>query len=125
MAAVKMRKNDIILAAVLVVIAALIWLFIYMARSEGAYVLVTVDGEVFGEYPLDTDAEICIGDDESYNILVIKDGSAAITKASCPDKLCVNQGEINYDGQSIICLPNKVVVEVQGGEMSDYDAVAK
>ena len=125
MAAVKMRKNDIILAAVLVVIAALIWLFIYMARSEGAYVLVTVDGEVFGEYPLDTDAEICIGDDESYNILVIKDGSAAITKASCPDKLCVNQGKINYDGQSIICLPNKVVVEVQGGEMSDYDAVAK
>ena len=120
-----MRKNDIILAAVLVVIAALIWLFIYMARSEGAYVLVTVDGEVFGEYPLDTDTEIRRGDDESYNILVIKDGSAAITEASCPDKLCVNQGKISYDGQSVICLPNKVVVEVRGGEKSDYDAVAK
>ena len=120
-----MRKNDIILAAALIVIAALIWLFIYMARSEGAYVTVTVNGEVFGQYPLDTDAEIRIGDGESYNLFIIKDGSAEIAEASCPDKLCVNQGKISFDGQSIICLPNKVVVEVRGGEKSDYDAVAK
>lgn len=125
MAALKKRKNDVLLAVALVAIAALIWLFTYLNRSEGASVSVTVNGEVFGEYPLDTDAEIRIGEGESYNILVIKDGEAQITEASCPDKLCINQGKISYEGQSIICLPNKVVVEVQGGESSDYDAVAK
>lgn len=119
------RKNDIILAAVVIVFAALLWFGIRILRSEGASVLVTVDGEVFGEYPLDTGAEIRIGDGETYNLLVIKDGKAQITEASCPDKLCVKQGEISFDGQSIICLPNKVVVTVTGGEQSDYDAVAK
>lgn len=119
------RKNDIILAAVVIVFAVLLWLGIRMLRSEGASVLVTVDGEVYGEYPLDTDAQIRIGDDNAYNLLVIKDGEAELAQASCPDKLCVKQGKISFDGQSIICLPNKVVVTVTGGEQSDYDAVAK
>lgn len=121
----KKRKNDIILAAVLITIAALIWLLTYLSRSEGASVLVTVDGEVFGEYPLATDTEIRIGDAENYNILVIENGTAHISEASCPDKLCVHQGKISYEGQSLICLPNKVIVEVVGGEKSGYDAVAK
>ena len=121
----KKRKNDLILIAGLVVLAALVWLVLSLTQSAGAYVLVTVDGAAYGQYPLDTDAEIRIGDDTSYNILVIKDGKAEISEASCPDKLCVRQGEVSYDGQSIICLPNKVVVTVSGGEQSGYDAVAK
>ena len=119
------HKNDIMLAALVIVLAALLWVGIRLTQSEGASVMVTVDGELFGEYPLDKDAEIRIGEGEKYNLLVIKDGEAQIAEASCPDKLCVNQGKISFDGQSIICLPNKVVVEVKGGEQSDYDAVAK
>ena len=119
------RKNDIILAVLVVAFAALLWLGIRLTQSEGAYVVVTVDGEVFGQYPLDTDTEVRIGDEDAYNLLVIEDGQAQFTQASCPDKLCVNQGKISFDGQSIICLPNKVVVAVRGGEKSGYDAVAK
>ncbi len=121
----KKRKNDIILLAAVIIIAALIWLYTSMTQNNGAYAVVTVDGAVYGTYPLDTDTEIRIGDDEHFNILVIKDTKAEITEASCPDKLCVKQGTAEYDGQSIICLPNKVVVEIRGGEQSDYDAVAK
>ncbi len=121
----KKRKNDIILLAAILIIAALIWFFVRTTRSEGAVAVVTIDGEIFGTYPLNKNAEIRIGDDGHYNILVIKDGAAEITEASCPDKLCVHQGKVKYDGQSIICLPNKVVVEITGGEQSEYDAVAK
>ena len=121
----KKRKNDIILLAAVIIVAALIWGFTRITQKDGAYAVVTVDGAVYGVYPLDTDTEIRIGDNESYNLLVIKDGKAEVTEASCPDKLCVKQGEAEYDGQSIICLPNKVVVEIRGGEESDYDAVAK
>lgn len=119
------RKYDMILAAAIVLIAALIWLFVYLTRSEGASVLVTVDGKTYGEYPLNTNAEIRIGGEEKFNLLVIKDGEAEVVEASCPDKLCVHQGKISFNGQSIICLPNKLIVEVTGGEQSDYDAVAK
>ena len=121
----KKRKNDIMLVAVIGFIALLLWLIIYITRSEGAFVRVTVDGGEYGTYPLDADAEIFIRGDGAYNILVIKDGEAAVLDASCPDKLCMHQGKIRYDGQSIICLPNKVVVEIVGGGQSEYDAVTR
>lgn len=119
------RKNDIILAVLVLALAAVLWFVIGASQSKGAYVAVTVDGEVFGEFPLNKDAQIRVGNEDAYNLLVIKDGEAQIDEASCPDKLCVNQGKISFDGQSIICLPNKVVVAVRGGEKSGYDAVAK
>jgi len=122
---VKKRKNDIILVAVIGLLAILLWLGIYFTQNEGAYAYVTVKNAEYGKYPLDTDTEIRIGDGSTYNILVIKDGKAEVTEASCPDKLCVHQGKVHYDGQSIICLPNKVVVEIVGGEQSKVDAVVK
>lgn len=119
------RKSDLILVIALVLLAALLWLVLRLTRSEGAYVRVTVDGEIYGEYKLSEDTEIRIGDDNSFNLLLINDGEASVTEASCPDKLCVHQGKIHYDGQSVVCLPNKVVVEVVDGEQSEYDAVAR
>lgn len=121
----KKHKNDIILLVVIIAVAGLVWLGITLTRTEGAYVSVTVAGELYGTYPLDTDAEIRIGEDEDYNVLIISEGKAQISEASCPDKLCVKQGAIQYDGQSIICLPHKLVIEIKGGESSDIDAVAK
>ena len=121
----KKWKNDIILVGIIAFAAALLWLGIYLTRSEGTYIRVAVDGELFGEYPLNTDVEIRIGDETSYNMLIIENGEASIAEASCPDKLCVHQGKIQYDGQSIVCLPNKLVIEVIGGEKSEYDVVAK
>ncbi len=122
---VKKRKNDIILVAAIGLVAILLWLGIHLSQKEGAYVNVTINGAEFGKYPLDTDTEIRIGDGSTYNVLVIKDGEAEVAEASCPDKLCVHQGKVHYNGQSIICLPNKAVFEIVGGEKSKVDAVVK
>lgn len=46
--------------------------------------------------------------------LRIEDGEAWIQKASCPNKLCVRQGRISRPGESIICLPNKIVITIKG-----------
>ena len=44
--------------------------------------------------------------------------------AECPDKLCMRQGAISRDGQTIVCLPHKLVVEVIGGEKEAYDSIS-
>lgn len=121
----KKRKYDIAFIAAIALIAALLWLVLFLTRTEGAFVRVTVDGELYGEYVLNTDVEMRIGDAINYNILKIENGEASFVEASCPDKLCVHQGNIHYDGQSIVCLPNKVVAEIISGEQSEIDAVAK
>ncbi|MGM9527013.1 MAG: NusG domain II-containing protein [Oscillospiraceae bacterium] len=121
----KRRKNDLILIFAALLLAAALWGALAVFRSEGAYALVTVNGEEYGRYALDKDTQQSIISGEHSNLLVISEGGARISEADCPDKLCVNQGEIRYSGQSIICLPHKVVVEIIGGERSNIDAVVR
>ena len=59
------------------------------------------------------------------NTLVIEDGAVSVTQADCPDKVCVAQGAIRYNGETIVCLPNRVVVEVTGAEEPSFDSIAK
>ena len=83
---------------------------------------ITVDGEVFGTYDLTEDQTVEIDD---TNRLVIKDGEARMEWADCPDQICVDHRAVSRNGESIICLPNQVVVTVASSEESDVDAVAQ
>ena len=121
-----MKKNDVILIAVLLVVALLtaggmrIWQM--NNTKDTANVVVTIDGEVYGTYPLSEDrTEMIELPDGSYNILVISGGYADVTEASCPDQICVKHNHIRYSKESIVCLPNKVVVTVEGGEENEID----
>ena len=58
------------------------------------------------------------------NVLQIKNGKADMVSADCPDQLCVNQKAISKNKESIICLPNKIIVEVDSHQNSQYDAVS-
>ena len=86
------------------------------------YVERTVDGEVFGTYGLTEDQTVEIDD---TNRLVIKDGEARMEWADCPDQICVDHRAVSRNGESIICLPNQVVVTVASSEERDVDAVAQ
>ena len=121
-----MKKNDVILIAALLVAALLtaggmrIWQM--NNTKDSANVVVTIDGEVYGTYPLSEDRTERIElPDGSYNILIISDGYADVTEASCPDQICVKHNHIRYSKESIVCLPNKVVVTVEGGEENEID----
>lgn len=60
------------------------------------------------------------------NTVVVEDGFAYVINASCPDKLCQKHKKINKTGESIVCLPNKVVVSIEGSKNTDeIDGVAK
>lgn len=111
-------KNDIIFIAVLVLISALVGLGFYLFREGGDTVRVTVDGELYGEFSLDEDRTVEITSHGGYNVLVIKDGEAHVDSASCPDGICVAHKPISRSGESIVCLPNKVVITAveQNGE---------
>ena len=118
-------RNDIILISVIVIISVallLIWKLVYLKGQDtdsDACVEVTIDGRAYGTYPLSKDdtIEIKNGDGDVTNTLVIKGGVA--------DHLCVKQKAISKEGESIICLPNKVVVTVKSGMKSDIDSISK
>ena len=85
--------------------------------------MVTVDGAEVGRYRLTEDRTVVIGEDD-YNILEISGGGAAVTEANCGDHTCVRMGRISRAGETIVCLPHRLVVEIVGGEAA-ADAVAR
>lgn len=121
-----MKKNDVIMIGIIVVIALATWVGVNLygeQNTKDAQAVVTVDGEVYGSYPLSEDREVKIeAESGGYNLLIIEDGAASIEEASCPDKICVNHKPVDKTGETLVCLPNKVVVEIQNGEEADVDA---
>ena len=124
----KIHKIEVILLVVVfIVIAVVAAVFYGKNRDQGDQVIVKMDNQVYGTYPLSKDQEITIDvGDGQYNLLIIKDGFADVIDASCPDHLCVNMKSISLEGESIVCLPNKVIVEIDSDEaQSDIDVMAQ
>lgn len=116
-------RNDIILIVSVLIIAAVLFAVSAITERQGAVVVVTIDGVEQMRLPLKQDTKVLLGDGEHTNILLISDGKASIIEASCPDHVCVHQGEIFYEGQSIVCLPNKTIITIEGGESGGLDTV--
>ena len=118
----KIRKSDIILIAVCLLLAAAALLTMYVNRETGAKACVYVDGELTATYPLAKDTVVTLEtEDGSFNVLTVADGRADMTDAGCPDKLCVNMHSIAYAGETITCLPNKTVIKIEGGAPEGVD----
>ncbi len=121
-----MKKNDLYLAAG--ILAAAFFLLAvqrFVPASSGQQVTVTQDGEIAGSYLLAEDKELVFTDaDGGRNVLVIRGGEAYMKEADCPDGLCMRQKAVSRKGESIICLPHRLVVEVTAGESAGTDAVA-
>lgn len=87
---------------------------------------VQVNGIVQGRYSLHSNQSIEIKGIRGSNLLVIEDGAAYMESATCPDKICVHHTKISHSGESIVCLPNKVVVTVTGNpDSGSVDAVSQ
>ena len=121
MSRLKSHRNDFLLVTVLLLLGGTLALFLWFTRQTGGTVSVQIDGKIVMELPLNKDAELVLGEGEHTNTLVIKDGRAQVIKASCPDQICVRQGSVQYAGESIVCLPHRLVVTVQGGASGGLD----
>ena len=80
------------------------------------------DGSLIRELSLGTDTEVVIEGDYE-NVVTIKDGKTAITRSDCPGTDCVHSGWIHEAGRSIVCLPNRVELRIEG--VSEVDFVVR
>lgn len=118
------EKKDLILICSVLVLAAAFWLIPravgIFGNSKAQKLRITVSGKEYGVYSLDEDQVIKIGD---TNVCEIKDKKVTMISAECPDQLCIHQGPICLQGETIVCLPNKVVLEVTGMKQTDKEAL--
>lgn len=119
-------KNDVFFIGLLLIFCIASCVAVYKgAAVEGSSLTITVDGKVYGTYSLFEEQTITIEEGNAKNVIVIEDGKAYMFHASCPDQLCVDQKAISFDKESIICLPNKVVLTVSSDKKSDVDLIIR
>ena len=111
-------KRDMILAAAILLIAAAVFGFNYVShRAPAATAQISVDGKVVRTLDLSKDTELTVtGAGGGTNHLRVKDGEIWCSEASCPDKVCVHQGKKHLSSDTIVCLPNKMIVTITGKE---------
>ena len=108
-------KGDIFLLAGLLLFALLFWLAVRAFTPAGTQVEISVDGKTEMLLPLDRDTDQLIKTEAGTNLVRIRDGKVTCEEADCPDKLCVKHSAISNLGETIICLPHKVVLEIREG----------
>ncbi len=106
------KKGDIILSGGIIVLAVILFLGFFLFKTKGKQVVITVDGEVFGTYSISTDQEIEVKTERGVNIVAIFDGKVSVTAADCPDKYCISHVAVNETGETVVCLPHRMIVEV-------------
>lgn len=118
-------RADILLLGGLTLAGCVFGLALLLPQQEGEQVQVRVAGTVVDTVPLEKNHTYeIVGADGGTNQLVIQDGQVWVAEASCPDGLCVHMGTISQRGQSIVCLPNQVVIEICG-ENAEAESVPK
>lgn len=121
-----MKRLDIILITVYITISIIIGYALIWGPSEAPELVeVKVNNELVGRYslPLDPPLEVEL-DDHGHNVLVIDGYQVYMKEADCPDQLCVQQGEIERAGTMIVCLPNKITVEIIGKRSDGVDIIS-
>ncbi len=103
-------RNDIFLIAAILCLIILGFAFL-TPKNTGKFAAVIIDGTETARYPLNEDLEIDIKT-SGVNHLVIKDGAATISSADCKTQVCVKTGSIKNAGETIVCLPHNLIIEI-------------
>ena len=110
-----MKKNDFVLIIFILLaaaVAALIFFLPHQGQADNLWVRVIQDGQTVAAYPLSQDHTETLTSDLGFNVLVIEDHRAFIKRADCGNQVCVNTAPISQIGETIACLPHKLIVEI-------------
>ena len=125
----KIKKGDIIISLALLLLSLLMSFGISNSKpkTSGKVLRVEQNSKLYGEYPLDIDREVVFDDGVHFNKIVIKDGKSYMDEANCRDQICTHMKEIIINGETIICLTNRVFLEVVDpeNENDDIDKVSR
>ena len=111
------KKADIVLFILILIFGGAVSVWSLTANTAGDKAIVTVDGELYGTYSLSADQTIEVIQDSGHtNHITIKDGTVSMAYSTCRNQVCVDAGAISETKDSIVCLPNKVMIEIQGSK---------
>jgi hypothetical protein len=117
----KLKLCDIFIVAFLVCVTGGIAFMVYAGQHGEAYAHIkSGQDELF--YALATQRLVNVNGPLGTTVVQIEDGFLQVLSSPCPEKICVKSGKIHTPGEWIACLPNQVLITIEGREPPDVDA---
>ncbi len=118
-----LKSFDILITIIALIIILLFALETLGINKNSSFVKIEVEGVEY-RYPLDKEITEYIEGNLGETTIEIKDGRAGITKSPCKNQTCIKMGLISKVGQSSACLPNRIILTIDGEKDDDIDALS-
>lgn len=111
-----LNKRDITLIVIVMAVGIVTGILVQNNRRTGREVVISVDGEEVNRFSLTHDKvyEIIGYKGKGINRLIIEDHYARVVDADCPDLVCAKHKPISQEGETIICMPHRVIIGIEG-----------
>jgi hypothetical protein len=119
----KFNRYDKILIVMLVFFNIGLFYYFGSGFNRGDWVVIEVDAKRVARFPLTSDQVVHVQGPLGTTEVEIKKGRARIVRSPCKLKVCIKSGYIQYADRLSACLPNKVVVRIEGETQRGLDAV--
>lgn len=120
-----MKKGDYFIIGSVLILLLIFGAYRILTKEEGSRAVIFSDNKVFGTFLLSEDTEFNVYFGDNYNTVIIDKGKVSVIDASCPDKYCMHQIPVSHEGEALVCLPNKLIIRIIGGEGDGYDAITQ
>jgi len=121
----RVTRWDVAVLCTLVILSGLTLFYAHPFKSKAKRIWISEGGKTIGYYNLNENREIRVKGPLGISVVRIHNGKAAIVKAPCPNKTCMKMGPIPDRGRLMICIPNRLVVEIKGTSKGKTDAVTR
>jgi len=117
--------GDKLLIISVVIIGLMSFFLISQLKSAGEFVVVSVDGNEQFHGALSTNDTIIVHGPVGRSVIEIHEGKVRMLHSDCPTKVCVRTGSVHRQGEVIVCVPNKVLVQIMGKKKTNFDVITK
>lgn len=118
------KKADIFLGIALIILCLTLSFALAQSDVSPKFVRVTVGSELYGTYDLSQNQDITIKKNGHTNVIQILNQQVKMIESDCKNQVCVEQGRIEQVNQSIVCLPNHVIVTIEGEKNTTTDSIS-
>ena len=119
----QLTRADKVLIAGLLAFNLFLFSGVDFSTSQGDWVVIEVDQKEVARLALAENRVLHVTGPLGETEVEVKDGQARIRRSPCSKKLCIKSGFIQYADRISACLPNRVVVRIQGNSHRGIDAV--
>lgn len=121
-----LKKMDFIIIIVLIIFSFIphfIYSNLICEDNKNLYATIKINGKVYNTIylPITSEKKLSISTNNGNNTIIINNNEVKIIDADCKDELCIKQGSISKVGKTLICLPNKLIIEIKGDEYDSSD----